>query len=150
MSIGKSSIARAAGSVTSAHSTPAVKPEMPTSTLMPVETKDIKYLTPQASDQSTAPADLITSIRRAGVIAPLLIARTPKNDLYLLDGHLRVAAAAVLNLEQLSAVVIPVENKKAASAILKELNAVSPKQDVIREAKFEAISLTKEMPYYLL
>ncbi|MBR7133836.1 MAG: ParB N-terminal domain-containing protein [Clostridia bacterium] len=150
MSIGKSSIARAAGSVTSAHSTPTAKPKMPTSTLIPVELKSIKYLTPQAADRGTAPADLVASIRKAGVISPLLIARTQKNDLYLLDGHLRVAAAVELKTEQLSAVVIPVENKKAASAIFKELNAVSPKHDVIREAKFEAISLTKEMPYYLL
>ena len=149
MSIGKSSIARAAGSVTAAHTTPAAKPEKPTNTLTPVEIKNIKYITPQNSDP-TVPAALMASIGKAGIIAPVLVARTQKNDLYLLDGHLRVAAAKALKLETLSAVVIPVENKKEASALLKELKVNAPKPDAIREAKFEAVSLTKEMPYYLL
>ena len=144
MSVGKNSIARAAGVKASA---PA-KTKETTTVFMTVQTALIENL------RNTDIGDidkLLKSVKARGVLSPLLLAATPDGRFWLLDGSRRLAVAKELGEKQLPAVVVTVENKREASALAKELQSLTTKNDDIHEEKFKAITRTNhDMPYYLL
>lgn len=151
MSIGKSSIARAASATPAAPSRPA-QPEMAAVAHLPVETAAVGFLpgaVPTSADN--APSTLLTSIRRRGILMPLLLARTPDGALWLLDGYRRLDAAKSLKLSTLPAVVVTVEGEKEAVRLFDELQSTRKATADVREGKFRAAAMMDhDMPTYLL
>ena len=151
MSIGKSSIARAAGTV-SARST-AVKKETSQKTLEFVYSDvSLAELIPITSSPETdVSSTLLKSVRTYGIIEPITVCRISDGKLYLLNGCKRVAAATKLKLETLPAKIITVETYKDALKLYRELNIGLEQGTKLHDAKFTAIvSISDSMPDYLL
>ncbi len=94
-----------------------------------------------------------TSISKRGVLCPLLVATTPKGDVWLIDGYRRYYAAKELGLSQINATIINVENKSEANRIYTELSKLKfiAKEDDIREEKFRVLCVKDhDLPAYLL
>ena len=151
MSVGKSSIARAASVKTAA----LAKKEENGTAFMTVQTEKIESLTSAAIGDITK---LLKSVKEHGILVPVLLATTPDGKLWLLDGARRLEAAKQLDKKQLSAVVVKTETKREATSLAKQLRSLTPKAeesapkaDDIHEEKFKAIKKTNnDMPYYLL
>lgn len=94
------------------------------------------------------------SISKRGVLCPVLVAVTPKGDIWLIDGYRRVAAAKELNLVQITASIINVENKSEANRIYTEFSKLKPvakTSDDIHEEKFHVLHVKDhDLPTYLL
>ena len=159
MSIGKSSIARAAGSVSTAKpakSSPTSKsaktiPANPDAVFLEIFPDG---LIPCAAAPATeASKELVQSIRKYGILLPVLVCRTEAGELYLADGCKRIAVAKQLGLSTVPARVIPVADAKSALRIYQTLGATSsaPQKMNLHDAKFQAVvSITDDMPDYLL
>lgn len=146
MSIGKSSIARAVNATAAkAQSTSAE------SVVTKLSMDKIGLLA-----IAKAPDDvknLCSSISKRGILCPVLVATTPKGDIWLLDGYRRFFAAKELAITQISASVINVENKSEANRIYTELTKLKPviNTDDIREEKFRVLCVKDhDLPTYLL
>ncbi len=102
-----------------------------------------------------------TSVLKRGILCPVLVAATPKGEVWLLDGYRRYYAAKELSLSQISAIVINVENKSEANRIYNELlktksviketiikNSTTPD---IHEEKFSVLCVKDhDLPVHLL
>lgn len=151
MSVGKSSIARAA----SVKAAAPAKTDENTTAFMTVQTEKIESLTNTAIGDITK---LLKSVKERGILVPVLLAATPDGKFWLIDGARRLEAAKKLNKKQLSAVVVSVQNKREAASLAKQLQSltpkakdIAPKAEDIHEEKFKAIEKTSsDMPYYLL
>lgn len=151
MSIGKSSIARAAGAVGTNKS--AAKKETSAKALEFVYSEVVLAdLIPMASAPATeASSALVKSVRTFGIIEVLTVCRISDGKLYLLNGCKRVAAARKFGLETLPAKIITVETYKDALKLYRELGIDSDHKQKLHDAKFTAIvSLADDMPDYLL
>lgn len=151
MSIGKSSIARAAAANSA---TVTQKPQDTKNELYCVksfQTDSIKTLKAQETYNEDDIQKIRHSIEKRGVLLPVLVAAT-KKDVWLIDGYRRFFAAKQLGIPQMDAVVISAENKAEANKLYKELNfAELLKKDNLREEKFKVIAASnREMPTYLL
>ncbi len=148
MSIGKSSIARAVNATT------ANKNQNTNSSVCCVTSfllDNIGLLSiAKTPDDIT---DIKQSISKRGVLCPILVAVTSKGDAWLIDGYRRLAAAKELQITQINATVINVENKRDANCIYTELNKLKQtvKQDDIHEEKFRVLHVKDhDLPAYLL
>lgn len=152
MSIGKNSIARAAGSAAPAPAARPAQPEVPSVAHLPVEPAAVGFLKGAAPTSADgAPSTLLTSIRRRGVLTPVLLARTPDGALWLLEGYRRLDAAKTLKLAALPAVVVPVESEWEALRLFDELQGTRRATADVREGKFRAAAMMDhDMPTYLL
>lgn len=151
MPIGKNSIARAA----TAAPAPVARPEAsvpPSAAYMPVDTAAVGYLSGAApTGADAAPSTLLTSIRRRGILVPVLLARTSDGALWLLDGYRRLDAAVRLSLSQLPAMVVAVESEREAVRLFDELQNTRRASADVREGKFRAAAMMEhDMPAYLL
>lgn len=145
MSIGKSSIARAASVKAPAqHNTEKILTE-PSFTAVSVER--IELLTEIGAQDISS---LKKSIERRGILLPLLIGATASGKLWLIDGARRLAAAQELGISDVPAMVLSVENKAAAARLQKEIGGTKNAEN-IHEEKFRLLEENRrEMPYYLL
>lgn len=151
MSIGKSSIQRAASTAASTTTKKNVVMEKQSVLNMPIEIKDIKYLSDNYNYDEALIKKFASSIKNRGVLTPVLVARTNKGDVWLVDGGARVKAAERCGLSVVPASIVELENKKEVLKLFRELAALSRSYDDIREAKFSVISTEKDdMPVYLL
>ncbi len=144
MSIGKSSIARA---VNVTKDTPAqAKKDNKNLIVQKFGIDEIGLLT-----DDTALA-LVASVKKHGLLCPVLVAITEKGDKWLVDGYKRLAAAKELGLEAVDAVVVNVVNKNDVNRLYKELTALKPQaNDNIREEKFKVLAVKDhDLPAYLL
>ena len=169
MSIGKNSIARAVNSTAPAKKEPVKKETKPAPkkidpALLVVETALVKcvkgfYLKEKASKE------LVASIKKNGIIEPILVAATEDGKFYLLDGALRLDAAKTLGLKTILAVVTPVKDEAEARAIYKEFKATAKKEVIVKTEvkevivqktvekaapKKETARLVTELPVHLL
>ncbi len=144
MSIGKNSIARA---VNVTNTTPAqAKKESNNLIVQKFNIDEIGLL------RDTASSTLADSVKKHGVLCPVLVAITDKGDKWLLDGYNRLAAAKELKIEAVDAVVINVANKNDVNRLYKELISLKPKAtDSIHEEKFKVLAVKDhDLPAYLL
>ncbi|MDO4608157.1 MAG: ParB/Srx family N-terminal domain-containing protein [Clostridia bacterium] len=144
MSIGKSSIARA---VNVTKDTPQeVKKENKNIIVQKFGVQEISLLK-DATDLS-----LLESVKKHGVLCPVLVAITDKGDKWLIDGYSRIAAAKELGSTDIDAVVINVGNKNDVNRLYKELLSLKPKTaDNIHEEKFKVLAVKDhDLPAYLL
>ena len=152
MSIGKNSIARAAGSKTTAPKQAVAAPVAATTEHITVATAAVNTFAsaaPTAADK--APATLLTSVRRRGILEPLLLARIPDGTLYLLLGYRRLDAAKTLGLDTVPAVVVAAESEKEALRLFDEMQGTRRATADVREGKFRAAAMTQtDLPTYLL
>ncbi len=83
---------------------------------MQIATNMIKVIDGQNRDNSDK--SLIESIKREGVLVPLLVYSDPEGDGYILvAGHRRLASAIEFGLEDVPAVIIPQEQAERARAL---------------------------------
>ena len=146
MSVGKSSIARAVN-------TTATKTQTVTSgnAITKFSLDSIGVLTVAQAPENIE--DVKSSISKRGILCPVLVATTPKGDVWLLDGYRRYFAAKELKISEICASVINVENKSEANRIYTELSKLKPvaKTQDIHEEKFRVLCVKDhDLPSYLL
>ena len=147
MSIGKSSIARAVASTSTTAKAQSEIKDNPVITKF--DTDKIGALK-NTDDDLTA---LKNSVQKRGILCPVIIAVTAKNDAWLLDGHRRLAVAKALGFSQINAIVIKAENKNEVNRLYKELNQTKSAScaDDIHEEKFRVLAVKDhDLPAYLL
>lgn len=146
MSIGKSSIARAVNA-TASKKTSVTNDNVVTK--FSLDKIGLLSIAKEPDDINS----IKTSISKRGILCPVLVATTPKGDIWLLDGYRRFFAAKELGIEQINASVINVENKSEANRIYTELNKLKPviKTDDIHEEKFRVLCVKDhDLPMHLL
>ncbi|MBQ8793193.1 MAG: ParB N-terminal domain-containing protein [Clostridia bacterium] len=76
-----------------------------------------------------------SSVEKRGVLCPVIVAATPKGEVWLVDGYRRYYAAKELSLSQISAVVITAQNKSEANRLYTELSKTKSviKETIIKE-----------------
>ena len=146
MSIGKSSIARAVN----ATATKTQNTDTQNTTINKFALDAIGILS--VANQETDTAALKSSIQKRGILSPILVAATTKDEIWLVDGYARVAVAKELDIKQIDAIVIKVETKRDANALYNEINKSKPViKDDIKEEKFRVVCIKdRELPTYLL
>ncbi len=153
MSIGKNSIARAAVANSATPKTTAQNFEKDSIQIKSFKTDEIKILKTADSYAETDLEPLKKSIEKRGVLLPLLVAVTPENNVWLIDGYRRYYAAKSLDIKQIDAVVAAVENKNEVNRLYKEIKSAkqNKKPDDIREEKFKVLAVVDhDLPAYLL
>lgn len=153
MSIGKNSIARAAVANSATPKTTAQNFEKDSIQIKSFKTDEIKILKTADSYDETDLEPLKKSIEKRGVLLPLLVAVTPKNNVWLIDGYRRYYAAKSLDIKQIDAVVAAVENKNEVNRLYKEIKSAkqNKKPDDIREEEFKVLAVVDhDLPAYLL
>ena len=145
MSIGKSSIARAVNAT-------ATKTQNTTNdiviTKFSVDNIGVLSIAETPDDIDCVKA----SVSKRGILCPLLVAATPKGDIWLIDGYRRLSAAKELGILELNATIINVENKSEANRIYTELHKCKAElKDNIHEEKFRVLAVKDhDLPTYLL
>lgn len=153
MSIGKNSIARAAVANSATPKTTAQNFEKDSIQIKSFKTDEIKVLNTADSYAETDLEPLKKSIEKKGVLLPLLVAVTPENNVWLIDGYRRYYAAKSLDIKQIDAVVALVKNKNEVNRLYKEIKSAkqNKKPDDIREEKFKVLAVVDhDLPAYLL
>ena len=152
MSIGKNSIARAAGSKTTAPKQAVTAPVVATTEHISVATAAVTAFAsaaPTAADK--APSTLLNSVRRRGILEPLLLVRVPDGTLYILEGYRRLDAAKALGLDTVPAVVVAADSENDALRLFDEVQGTRRATADVREGKFRAAAMTaSDLPTYLL
>ncbi len=152
MSIGKSSIARAAGAAAApaslkSQSKPTAVTEAP---VLQVAVSNLRALAVMNSGEASP--ELVCSIRKHGVLVPLLAARVEDEYLVLLGEH-RLAAAKELGLAEIPVCLVDAADEKDALRLMQEVRAArSQTSDSIQNEKFYAAASVsaEEMPVFLL
>ncbi len=149
MSIGKNSIARAVNAT--ANKTTTVNND---NVITKFSLNNIGLLSVAKSPDDIS--SIKSSLEKRGVLCPVLVAATPKGDVWLLDGYRRYYAAKELGISQLNAIVINVENKSEANRIYAELSKLKPlikeaNTTNIHEEKFRVLHVKDhDLPVHLL
>ncbi len=147
MSIGKSSIARAVNAT-------AIKTQnidKQNASISKFSPQNIGLLTIAKTDDDISA--LKASIVKRGILCPVLVAVTPKNEFWLIDGYARVAIAKELEFNQIDAIVIKIDNKRDANNLYNELQKSKRKSstDDIHQEKFHVLCVKDhDLPDYLL
>ena len=92
---------------------------------------------------------LMESIKKYGLLEPLLVCQTGDREYQLLSGYSRLKALEGLNCETTSVKVMDIADRSLAKEIYTELH--KEERDNVHEKKFQVItSITSELPSYLL
>ncbi len=128
MSIGKSSIARAVNATANQKTTNTNDNII---TKFALDKIDLLSVAKTPDDTLSIKA----SVSKRGVLCPVIVAATPKGEVWLVDGYRRYYAAKELSISQISAVVINVENKSEANRIYTEFSKTKSviKETVVKE-----------------
>lgn len=145
MSIGKNSLARAAaatGSRAAAETAknPATLREVACEAILPLKGKKVSAA---VSDE------LLASVKKNGIIQPLLLAQTGPDELRVLDGAARLCAAREAGLKTVSAVIIEMTAAEATAA-RKELVRFAAAPQAAPVATTEVTAVGQAMPDWLL
>lgn len=154
MSIGKSSIARA---VNATATKPATTQTNNVITKFSLDSIGLLSIAQVPEDIENIKA----SISKRGVLCPILVAVTSKNDVWLIDGYRRFYTAKELGISELSAMVINAENKtevnkiytelSKAKSVIKEIVVKETSDTNIHEEKFRVIHVKDhDLPIHLL
>lgn len=145
MSIGKSSLARAAAAT--ARPTAETAPKQDTMTSCAVAVDTIRL--PKGQKLPAASAQLVASIAKNGVLEPLTLAQTGSETLTLLSGASRLAAAREAGLESVPAVVVSMTAAEA-SAARREIFRFAAKERPVSAVAENATAVGQAMPAWLL
>lgn len=144
VSIGKNSLARAAaanGSRAAAETAknPATLREVACQAILPL--KGRKW--------ADAAPELIASVKKHGVIQPVLLAQTGPDELRVLDGAARVSAALAAELKTVPAVILELTAAEA-TALRKELVKFAASAAPSPVTATEVTAVGQAMPDWLL
>ena len=131
MSIGKNSIARAVNATATKNNTVASDNVI---TKFSLDKISVLSVVDTLDDIN----DVKASISKRGVLCPVLVAVTPKGEVWLIDGYRRYRAAKELGISQLNALVINAQNKSEANRLYTEL---SKTKSVIKETVIKEIAV---------
>ena len=145
MSIGKSSLARAAAAT--ARPTTESAPKQDTMTSCAVAVDAIRL--PKGQKLPDASAQLVASIAKNGVLEPLTLAQTGSETLTLLSGASRLAAAKEAGLDTVPAVVVCMTAAEAAAA-RREITRFAATEKPVNAAAENATAVGQVMPAWLL
>ncbi len=145
MSIGKSSLARAAAATTRPAAETA--PQKTTMTATQVAIAAIHVAKGQKVSADTA---LVQSVAKHGVLEPLLLAQTGADTLTLVSGARRLAAAAQAGLDSVPAVVVPMTAAEATAARREIARFIAPITTTINATAQEPTTVGQAMPAWLL
>lgn len=147
MSVGKSSIARAARTVQHPEPEKPVARPAESAVLTQADPATIRLL-PDDSRVPVPSEALLQSVRTVGILEPLPAAETD-GTCYLIGGHRRWAAALALHLPTVPVVLRFVPDLAAAQALADALRAFAVPD--LQETKFRAVSaIQSDLPPYLL
>lgn len=147
MSIGKSSIARAVN----ASAVKTQNNDTKTISLNKFSTDSIGLL-----GIATTSADITSlkaSVKKRGILSPVLVAATTKGEIWLIDGYARLSIAKELGIEQIDATVVRLDNKRDANNLYIEINKSKPSKtdDNIHQEKFRIVAIKdRDLPIHLL
>ena len=149
MSIGKSSIARAVSSTTT-----AVKTQTKQNSNVSINKFSLDKIGLLSVEKTSCDLNVLkTSVKNRGILCPVLVAATANGDIWLIDGYARVAVAQELEITTIDAIVVNVQNKSQANHLYNEINKAKPqtvKSDV-KEEKFRVLCVKdRDLPTYLL
>ena len=151
MSIGKSSIARAAGAAVPAQKAPSAPAATPKEEplLMYVAVSQLRPLAVMRSGEACP--ELVCSVRKHGILVPLLAAHVGAEYLVLLGEH-RLAAAKELGLAEVPVCIVDATDEKEALRIMHEVRAARTQEDSLQNEKFYAAASVsaEEIPVFLL
>ncbi len=146
MSIGKSSLARAAAAT--ARPSAETAPKQDTMTSCAVSVDAIRL--PKGQKLPVASADLVASVTKNGVLEPLTLAQTGEEKLTLLSGARRLAAAKEAGLDTVPAVVVRLTVVEA-SAARREITRFAVSADKSAPAQADKpTAVGQAMPAWLL
>ncbi len=143
MSIGKSSIARAVN--VTKDTTAQAKQQNNNFIIQAFSINEIGLL------KEATNTTLAESIKKHGMLCPVLVAITEKGDKWLVDGYNRLAALKALKTENINAVIVNVTNKNDVNRLFKEIISLKPQSENIHEEKFKVLAVKDhDLPAYLL
>ncbi len=145
MSIGKSSLARAAAAT--ARPTAEAAPKQDTMTSCAVAVDAIRL--PKGQKLPAASAQLVASIAKNGVLEPLTLAQTGSETLILLSGASRLAAAKEAGLDTVPAVVVCMTATEAAAA-RREITRFAATEKPVSAQADKPTAVGQAMPAWLL
>ena len=149
MSIGKSSIARAVNATATTTKPQNTNNQNTSINKFSIESIGLLSIAKTSDELS----NLKTSVEKRGILCPVLVAVTAKGDVWLVDGYSRVEVAKQLNIEQIDAIVIKVDNKTQANNLYNEINKIKTikSSNNIHEEKFRVLCVKDhDLPAYLL
>lgn len=145
LSIGKSSLARAAAAT--ARPSAETAPKLDTMTSCAVAVDAIRL--PKGQKLPAASADLVASIAKRGVLEPLTLAQTGEEKLTLLSGAGRLAAAREAGLGSVPAVVVCMTAAEAAAA-RREITRFAVTEKPVHAQADKPTAVGQAMPAWLL
>lgn len=146
MSIGKSSLARAAA----ATARPTAEPTPKHDTLSACAVAMSAIRLPKGLKYPAVSAELIASVSKNGVLEPLTLAQTGEDKLTLLSGACRLVAAKEAGLETVPAVVVCMTAAEAAAARREISRFAAAAKAPVSVAAESATSVGQTMPAWLL
>ncbi len=144
MSIGKSSLARAAAATTR----PATETVPQKSTMTATQVAIAAIRLPKGKPD--ADGALVKSVAKHGVLEPVLLAQTDEATLMLVSGARRVVAAAEAGLSSVPAVILPMTAAEATAARRELARFASASAPVAQASAAEATAVGQAMPAWLL
>lgn len=144
LSIGKSSLARAAA--INARPTAESVAQQATMTCREVAVASIA----KGKGKATPTEALVRSIGKNGIIEPLLLAQTAEQELVLVSGARRLAAAKELGLDTVPAVIVNMTAQEATAARREIARFVASTETAVPVAAEQATSVGQAMPAWLL
>lgn len=146
MSIGKSSLARAAAAT--ARPTAEPTPKQDTLSACAVAVSAIRL--PKGHKYPEATAELVASISKNGVLEPLTLAQTGEEKLTLLSGARRLVAAKEAGLETVPAVIVCMTAAEASAARREIARFVAAQESTSHAAADKPTAVGQAMPAWLL
>lgn len=154
MAIGKGSLQRAASAAANTEKKNTVKKQgrwlanVKAGQLkeIPVEWRGASYVRPNVSM-------LAESISRCGILEPLPVVQTGKEEYQLVGGSRRMEVIKMLGISEVPVVVLPGETMEDAKHLYEEMKPYTDAaQDTLHNAKFRTVSLfgAQRIPEYLL
>lgn len=146
MSIGKSSLARAAAAT--ARPTADAAPKQDTMTSCAVAVDAIRL--PKGQKLPAASAQLVASVAKNGILEPLTLAQTGSETLTLVSGAGRLAAAKEAGLDTVPAVVVCMTATEAAAARREIVRFVGTTEKLVSAQADKPTAVGQAMPAWLL
>ena len=146
LSIGKSSLARAAAATVRPITETAPKQDTMTGCFVAVNS----LRTVKGQKRPAASEDLIRSVEKHGILEPLLLAQTGEQELLLLSGSRRLAAAKAAGLESVPATIVCMSAAEASAARREIVRFASTEPQTISAVPEQTTAVGQAMPAWLL
>ena len=146
VSIGKSSLARAAAATVRPITETVPKQDTMTCCLVAVD----NIRTVKGQKLAAASENLIRSVQKHGVLEPLLLAQTGEQELLLLSGSRRLAAAKAAGLDSVPATIVCMSVAEASAARREIVRFASTEPQTVSATPEQSTAVGQAMPAWLL